>query len=463
MSVAESSEPRPESSGTGAPLERLGALHYESAAFVEAPDTFDFKVVHDQAIPIRKAELVRALVEGGTFDSDAQDRFRRLARMLGLIYHYEFFDRLEFLHDAYHDFDPDRTTAADVDMAKREEDYLALRGALFDVLRGANFVEISHAEIERAHKEHAAVRVELRVAMEAFREVRLFRRGHRRERLPVADWYGLRKRTIEADVYQDVVLFVGMKPEAEDRERTGGWFKRAGKRKRLLRPGCVLLKSFRNIASADLNALLPNIRVVMSTLDRLILTIPAIAGGLPIIINLASTMTVLFLVAGFYLGLSGAVNDNDMKKALAAMSGLVALGAFLMRQWVKYQRQTLKYQKELTDNIYYRNINNNAGLFDSLIGAAEEQDCKEAFLACHVLLTSPEPLTQDEIDRRIERWLKQQFGVEIDFEVDDALAKLDRLGLLNRNGERVTILPLPEVLERLETTWGEMFRKTAAA
>jgi predicted transcriptional regulator YdeE len=60
----------------------------------------------------------------------------------------------------------------------------------------------------------------------------------------------------------------------------------------------------------------------------------------------------------------------------------------VLRQWVKYQRRSLKYQIELTDNIYYRNVNNNAGVFDYLIGAAEEQECKEAFLAYHFLRIS---------------------------------------------------------------------------
>ena len=46
----------------------------------------------------------------------------------------------------------------------------------------------------------------------------------------------------------------------------------------------------------------------------------------------------------------------------------------------KFQRQTLIYQKTLSDNVYFRNVNNNAGMFDYIIGEAEEQECKEAFL-----------------------------------------------------------------------------------
>ena len=53
-----------------------------------------------------------------------------------------------------------------------------------------------------------------------------------------------------------------------------------------------------------------------------------------------------------------------MKTALAALMGIVALGGFAVRQWLKYQHQTLKYHMELAENMYFRNINNNAGIFE---------------------------------------------------------------------------------------------------
>ena len=39
------------------------------------------------------------------------------------------------------------------------------------------------------------------------------------------------------------------------------------------------------------------------------------------------------------------VEGNEVKKAFAAMSGLAALGGFVMRQWLNYERRSLKYQK----------------------------------------------------------------------------------------------------------------------
>ena len=103
-----------------------------------------------------------------------------------------------------------------------------------------------------------------------------------------------------------------------------------GARKPKVRPGAVLLKYFRNIPAADLNALFPEVRVVMGLRDQLVIGVPALLGGVPILLKLASTMTVLFVVAGFYLGLGGAVQDEDVSAALAALGGLVALGGFLL-------------------------------------------------------------------------------------------------------------------------------------
>jgi hypothetical protein len=120
---------------------------------------------------------------------------------------------------------------------------------------------------------------------------------------------------------------------------------------------------------------------------------------------------------------------------------------------VKYQWKALRYQSELTDNVYYRNINNNAGIFDYLIGAAEDQECKEAFLAYYFLHTSAAPLTADELDGRIEAWLRRSFGVEIDFAVNGALGKLEGLSLLRRQQERLFVSPLDGALAQLRAVW----------
>ena len=87
----------------------------------------------------------------------------------------------------------------------------------------------------------------------------------------------------------------------------------------------MLLKYFRNIPASALNALFPNARVVMSSQDKLALGMPAIAGGVPILLKIYATVTVLFLVIAFCLGQNPTVEQKDMATALAALGGLVAL------------------------------------------------------------------------------------------------------------------------------------------
>ena len=409
----------------------------------------------DNFIPVRKADILDALTEHGALASaQEQEAFRQVGRLLAAIYHYDYFDRLEKLRSAYYYLNPDLDPHARCDQAALDRAYRDLLEQLTAVLKGANFVEMSHAEIEAAHRERVVGRVDVEAPLDDFREVRFFKRGHHKDVFETAQWFGLRKHKTEAMVHDDVVLFVAMKPAAELPAR------RLRRRhiQRRIRPGSVLIKYFRNIADWDLHALYPDVRVVMSTFDKLFLSVPALAGAIPILINLASTVTVLFVVIGFYLGVSAAVEDNEMKTAFAAMTGLFALVGFVLRQWLRYQRQSLKYQKELTDNIYFRNVNNNAGIFDYIIGAAEEQECKEAFLAYYFLRTAASPPTQAELDARIEKWLAQTFSVDVDFEVDDALAKLDRLGLLKRDGERLTVPPPSEALAKLDSVWDNYFQ-----
>jgi hypothetical protein len=415
--------------------------------------------VRDQFIPVRKIDILEALVKEATgARPEDLEKFRQVCRLLGAVYHYEYFDRLEKLRHAYFYFNPERKGKASPAPAVLDKAYDELMNAFIGVLKGANFIEVPQHEIERAHRESVLVQVELEAPLEDFREVHFFRRGQHRETFTLRRWFGLRKEAIEATVYDDVVMLVAMKSEAE--LAANGTRRHQGRNK--TRPGCILIKYFRDIASADLNALFPNVRIVMSTFDKLFLGIPAIAGCLPILFKLWSTVTVLFLVIGFYLGLASKIDDDQLTQALAALGGFIALGGLGMRQWVKYQRQSLKYQVEITDNIYYRNVNNNSGIFDYIIGAAEEQECKEAFLAYYFLSTAAAPLTQPELDARIERWLKDAFDVDVDFEVDDALIKLERLKLLKRNGDALSVLPPDKCLAQLDFVWDNYFQFNAA-
>src|SRR6202035_3114771 len=87
-------------------------LHRQRAHHVRAAMT---DVAHrtasdglDRFIPVRKSDILSALVEEDACKSDEdRERFRRLCDMLAAIYHYEYFQTLERLRNDYYYFSPD--------------------------------------------------------------------------------------------------------------------------------------------------------------------------------------------------------------------------------------------------------------------------------------------------------------------------------------------------------------------
>jgi hypothetical protein len=414
----------------------------------------------DRFIPHRKSDVVSGLVAGGMLTGDQEASFQRFARVLGAIIHHQHFEELDRLREAYFYFDPEVGVEARRPAGDLEKAYRTLSDEFVRLLIEANFVEIPREVISRAFGEHALVRVKIKAAVEEYRDVRLFRRGDRKKMIEVREWFGLRRRTLEVEFYDDVVLMAATVPDAisTEKPRNARGKSKKDKNKKKIRSGAVLFKYFRDIARGDLEALFPNVRVVMSVFDQFALGVPAIVGGVPILLKLASTLTVLFAVIGFYLGIHGTIHDQDTEQALAALSGLFALGAFMLRQWGNFHRQSLIHQKQVTDNIYYRNINNNAGIFNYLIGEAEEQDWKEALLAYYALLTASAPLSRQALGARVEALLVQMFGIQVAFASDDALAKLREFDLLCEEGGCFSVRPLAEALARLEKQWERLLR-----
>jgi hypothetical protein len=407
--------------------------------------------LHDYYLPFRRVDLLSSMLRDQRVVATAErSRFLRFNLLLGSIFHIESIAQLETLREIYHPADPDFAAGEGQDadsLAARCSEFM---GVLVPLLRKANYVEIPIDEIERAHAEDAAVRLKISTPLEDFHAVRFFRRGRGLETFDVKDRLGLRVRNIDVEVYRNVVLVAAVKADgALDRKQ----------RERLqnanIRPGSILIKGFRDIASADLNALLPNVRINMSTFDKLTMAIPALVGGVPIMLKLVSTLTVLFVVVGFYLGFQGSVRDEEVNTAIAALGALVALGAFVIRQWVRYERQSLRYLKELTEKVFSRRIVQNAEFFDYILGAVEDQDRKEALLAYAFLRNGNEPQAPSDLRIEVENWLKRHLDIVSRFEVLDAIAKLDRLGLVKRTANGYAAKPLDEALAQVRRVWQE--------
>ncbi len=67
------------------------------------------------------------------------------------------------------------------------------------------------------------------------------------------------------------------------------------------------------------------------------------------------------------------------------------------------------------------------------------------------------PLSKRDLDGRIEDWFRAKHLLDLDFEVEDAVAKLERLELLQRSGQGLTVPPLKQALVKLDDIWDNFF------
>ncbi|MGE3806547.1 MAG: DUF3754 domain-containing protein, partial [Gemmataceae bacterium] len=116
-----------------------------------------------------------------------------------------------------------------------------------------------------------------------------------------------------------------------------------------------------------------------------------------------------------------------------------------------------RYQHLVTHSLYHKNLDNDLGVIFFLMDSLEEQEFKEATLA-YYFLWKQGPSTEKEVDAHCERFLSEQYGVEIDFEADDALDKLIRDNLVTEEDGKYRAVPLEEALRRLDEKWDNYFK-----
>jgi hypothetical protein len=126
---------------------------------------------------------------------------------------------------------------------------------------------------------------------------------------------------------------------------------------------------------------------------------------------------------------------------------------------MSYQKTREKYQTQVSKDLYFKGLANNAAVLNMIVDLGEEQEVKEALLAYTFLLVEQDKgYDEGRLDNRIEGWLLDAFGHDIDFEVDDALGKLEDLRLLRTAEDgTLSVLPTDEALAILDDHWDNIY------
>lgn len=387
-------------------------------------------------IPLRKADLISLLAERGAWSPPEKELFRQWCTLLEATLHHRFHRCLEELKDLYAPFNPDSVMCEpnQFDGNDREDRVAKLFDRFVMLLDRANYRRLTTAEIEQAAAAASDWGVRLKIDLEGFEHLEVFGRGDVVQCRSRRHWRRLyAEEEVEVPLFQRLVVIFQVRPH---RMLDKG-----------LDPEAVYLKIFKNIPKQDLDMLLPCGRFRMTLLDRGKILLPTITGIAITAYKLVKGAIVLAF-AGFY----------SLLIFLGVIGGTLGYG---VKSFLGYLRTKDKYQLSLTRSLYYQNLDNNAGVLFRILDDAEEQEFREAAIAYALLAQEAGETgwTADELDRAAERFLNGVLDRDVDFEVHDALGKLDRLGCVQKCSRgRWRALAMDESLRRLDEAWDNEFR-----
>ena len=402
-------------------------------------------------IPFCRTDLVDMLDADGRLTPAEQPGFRPFVGLLNAVFHHDFHTHLEALKLAYAPFNPDPDTRAIRTYTADERE--AARRQLFDGLRElldrGNFEPVSPHDLHAAFAEESLLKLRLEVDHNDFEEVLFFRRGQTVREEELTSWFGLRRRTVTFTNYEKVLALVTFK-DAE-------YFADQDPDDLAFEPGSTILKLFQDVPRADLEMLYPNAVPRMRPIDKVLIGVPALVSAVVVLVTKAlATIGLLLLLVGFWLGLADQPVELDQATLVTLGAGLGSLGGYLMRQITKFKNRKVQFLKALADNLYFRNLDNDAGVFHHLVDNAEEEEVKEALLAWYFLRTQG-PLTSEDLDHTIESWFQDQWELNMDFEVDDGVRKLVDLDLVRHTDGRLEAVAVDEAKARLDARWDQYF------
>lgn len=401
----------------------------------------------EKYLPIDKHILLEQQIADNNFSEADSLAFKKLFSILEHYFHYEGFHLIQNIKKNYAGFDPDKSEKERT-LLREKSTISDLNHSLNEVLENANYEQIRQEVIDAAINNSDLVGLQLKINFNDFHDYKVFARGLNKTREKVKNWFFWEKE-VELEYYDFVFIYIHYK----DKQYFDNQKVKIDKLP--FSPGSIILKIFKKVPKNDLDTIFPNATPRMSMKDKLLLWIPGLVGG----ISLLSTKVIPPIIAIYSAYKTGEIlNLNNSKTSL--VQGLVALGVlgmYLFRQYSNYISKKIKFAKMLSDSLYFKNLGNNGGVFPLLVDTSEDEEIKETILAYSFLNKSSIPLTSTELDAQIEAWFQEKFQLNVNFDIEDALYKLKKIGLGTESNGKWSVVPLSEAYVKVDDLWDGIF------
>ena len=402
--------------------------------------------IKERFIPIAYSELLSGTLE--YLDIEEKSSYEKIAKDIHRYYYYKFYDELDSLKSQYQPFNPDSDIVSSLSIS--DEEYVQKEKRFFGhirpLLNHANYEILTHQMLEDTMNKTSPYGVDVSVDFDDYEKIELYYRGESISTDQIRDPKSLyiKKKTIIEPIYRR--LFLIIKPKQLE-QRASEIAQQKGKDievviKKLKKQNPLLsqsesnniyIKLFKNIPQMDLQMLFPNTKVKMRLFDKVKLSVVGgggtIGGGSTLIAKLGAA-------------------------AIEPMSALLALGAFMGILWRQVKEVIFRrthYMAQLAKNLYFHSLDNNAGALNYMINMAEVEESKEVLLVYIFLSKEKTPISIESLDMKIEEYVKINYNIEMDFEVDDGLIKLRELELLIEDSDMVSVIEPKDAIVKLKS------------
>jgi hypothetical protein len=405
-------------------------------------------------IPITRSALIERLTRPEAWPLGAADHARRFFRYLEHWRQQQYTAALLELEQAYEPFSPDTDLLVNRTLGDGERGALQKRvvSEVERLLQQANYTRIDPAQVELLLTKDSHYGLDLHVDLDAFEELLIYCRGFstRKDHRRILRKF-LRKEETEVPIFRRLFILFKLKPEElrieevmnERRVSRTDAGKIVRRLRSMLSPELkddrIYLKLFKNIPRSDIEMIFPNTRVRFRLLDKIKLGLTGSAG---VGVSAFSAAGKIALAAS---------------NPVAAAGAVAGFGGIAFRQCVNFMNQRQRYMVVLARNLYFHAMADNRGVIIKLANRAAEEDFKEEILLYTALAREPVHRRQlKAVDRAIEEDLRSNFGVAVNFDLENALQRLLADGIVTEEPDgTLGTLPPAAAARHLDGKWDE--------
>ncbi|KAK4772480.1 hypothetical protein SAY86_014255 [Trapa natans] len=200
----------------------------------------------------------------------------------------------------------------------------------------------------------------------------------------------------------------------------------------------IFVKHFKNIPMADLEIVLPEKKNPgLTPMDWVKFLGSAVVGLVAVISSLE-------------------IPNADFWVILAVLSTVIG---YCAKTYFTFQANLAAYQNLITRSMYDKQLDSGKGTLLHLCDDVIQQEVKEVIISYFILMEQGKA-TRQELDLRCEQLIKEDFGESCNFDVDDAVQKLLKLGIVSRDTiGRYYCVGLKHANEIIGTTTEELIVK----